>query len=556
MRAILYARVSRGNWQDRARKLMNQLEECRNTARKNGWRVVSEMAENEGQTSGTSWNLPELNEIMDRATAGSFDVLVVTEIDRLSRTLAKQIVIEQELDRLGIKIEYVNRHYKETSDGRLDKHIRSAIAEYEQSKIVDRLHRGLRATVKAGNILIFSCPPYGYFGTYEDGLRKLSILKDESYVVRLIFHWYTKGDSDFNLPTTISIARKLRQLWLPTPGHNRGLGGNKRKDEWRHWSRYSVLKILIRETYKGSWYYGKHHRSESEEKSKINREERLCVEVPSIIDAGTWEKARRNRCLKRVQGAMKYQYILGERLRCLLCDRKLSIAAYSYRISEKRQFRSYCRHAHRNNNTCNNKAYYQHLSLEIAVFEWAYHQFGGRAFRNFQLALREKYIVQLEEEMNIVHILTTQKYGQQKRLEKLSAEALLPAQDLQERKRNLDHTIDALEKEKIRLRSKLELLGERWPDDIDITDPSYIYPKDQNADYIIRRSLIEHLDIRGIVGTIDGTKLAHIKSRLGQITFRIPNRISKDTEAKARPVDINTFGYRITSNGDLRKMDH
>jgi len=555
MRAILYARVSRGSRQERARQLMNQLKECRDMARKFGWRVVAEMVENEGQTSGASWNLPKLDEMMEKAAAGSFDVLVVTEIDRLSRRLAKQVVIEQELSRLGIEIKYVNSHYPETSDGQLDKYIRAAIAEYEQTKNVERMIRGLRWTVIAGNVLTSSVPPYGYFRTNKDGLRKLSVLDDEADIVRLIYRWYTRGDSDFNHLGTISISRKLSQLWIPTASYNRGLGRIKKEDEWRHWNHKSVYNILASETYMGSWHYGKTNPPESGMRYKRDRDDWIRVEVPAIIDAGIWEKARRNRLFKRNRPGTKYMYLLKERLRCHRCDRILSITRFSRNESKKRQFRSFCRNAYGKNKTCDNGGSYQHLPLELAVLDWAYQQFGESSFRTFQDALREKYIIRIEDEMDTVHILTGKKIGQRRRLKRLFGEALIPAEGLQDRKRHMDHTIEALEKERIRLQSKLELVRSRWPEHIDVADPSYIYPREQNIDYIIRHALIEHLDISGIVGTIEGTKLAHIKSRLGQITFRIPNRIGKDTEMNARPVDVTSFGYRITSTGDLRKLD-
>lgn len=45
------------------------------------------------------------------AESQAFDVLVVREIDRLSRSLAKQLIIEQELKKQGVEIEYVMGDY-------------------------------------------------------------------------------------------------------------------------------------------------------------------------------------------------------------------------------------------------------------------------------------------------------------------------------------------------------------------------------------------------------------------------------------------------------------
>ncbi len=48
------------------------------------------------------------------AAAHEFDVLVVREIDRLSRNLAKQLAVERELKNAGVQIEYALSAYPNT----------------------------------------------------------------------------------------------------------------------------------------------------------------------------------------------------------------------------------------------------------------------------------------------------------------------------------------------------------------------------------------------------------------------------------------------------------
>mgnify|MGYP001552472036 CR=1 FL=1 len=64
--------------------------------------------------SGASFERPELNTALDMARAAGFEVLVVREIDRLSRNLAKQLIVEEELKRNGVQIEYVLVEYADT----------------------------------------------------------------------------------------------------------------------------------------------------------------------------------------------------------------------------------------------------------------------------------------------------------------------------------------------------------------------------------------------------------------------------------------------------------
>jgi DNA invertase Pin-like site-specific DNA recombinase len=53
------------------------------------------------------------------------DIVVTREIDRLSRTLVKQLVVESRLRELGVVIEYVLGDYPDTPEGQLNKLIRA-----------------------------------------------------------------------------------------------------------------------------------------------------------------------------------------------------------------------------------------------------------------------------------------------------------------------------------------------------------------------------------------------------------------------------------------------
>ena len=96
-RAIIYARVSSDDRGKDGRNLTGQLEMGREYALEHGYTIVAELAEDDRGASGAAIDLPELTKVRDMARASEFDVLVVREIDRLSRNLAKQLIIEQEV---------------------------------------------------------------------------------------------------------------------------------------------------------------------------------------------------------------------------------------------------------------------------------------------------------------------------------------------------------------------------------------------------------------------------------------------------------------------------
>lgn len=326
-RAVTYARVS-GN--DRAKtggeNLADQTRLCREYAFKNGYDLVADFAEDDRGASGATFDLPELAKVLDLARNGGFDVLIVRELDRLSRDLAKQLIVEQELKQAGVTIEYVLYDFPDTPEGNLNKNLRAMLAEYEREKIKQRMARGKIRTVKAGNVLTHKNTPLGYIdGITADGLRTLEIVESEAEVVRLIFLLYTEGDGESGGPvSTQKIAKKLTALGVPTYVDRRGPGvGAKRRTKYSagHWDAARVSGILRNETYAGVWYYGKR----TKKRANHIAENPIAVEVPAIISRETWEAARdRSKHNKRFSERNSiYQYLLAKRLRCGQCGYKV-----------------------------------------------------------------------------------------------------------------------------------------------------------------------------------------------------------------------------------------
>lgn len=185
-RAVTYARVSSDDRGKDGRNLSGQLEMCREFAFKKEYQIVAEMAEDDSGAPGASFELEKLGQILEMAKEKSFDILIVRELDRLSRNLAKQLIVEEELKRAGIKIEYVLGEYEETPEGNLMKHVRAVVAEYERMKINERIQRGKRLKVKSGSVMLgLNRPPYGYRVIKSGNAWQLEIIEEEAQIIRL-----------------------------------------------------------------------------------------------------------------------------------------------------------------------------------------------------------------------------------------------------------------------------------------------------------------------------------------------------------------------------------
>lgn len=552
-RAVLYARISRGSWQKRGRMLLEQIQTCRQFAISEGWHIVAELAENDRRNPGYSRNLPKLEIMMDMAVAGDFDVLIAADMDRLSRSLAKQILIENELIRFGIDIAYVNNIYPKTSDGQLVKQIRAVISEYEQVKSVERLCRGLRSSVKAGNVMISDQPPYGYMKKKKDGRRNLAVLEEDALVVRLIYKWYTEGDSDGKLLGSTSIARKLSQLLIPTPCFYRRKLSKKNNDSFQ-WSVTTILRILKTETYAGIWQYGK----EIKEKSRVtvwNTNSPLpSVKVPAIISREVWKAAQAQNNMNKTNIFRKRSYLLADRVNCYHCKKTPSIAPV--RSSTGAIYKYYnCVSKYRNHGNCTNKGLFQLQPIDNSVFDWLLKQLGDSELERIKMKLCHKVFHLLDWEINVFSELIEKKREKRGRLSKITKFSYYPDDYINQHDRNLVQNISALEQERACLRSKLRLLKSFKLKQLNSAYPNYETPEELAFDFRIKRELIKYLDISGALASIDGMKIAHITSKVGEITFRLRGRERKPGFPVIRPIELSSVSLRMSSSGNFKKME-
>jgi site-specific DNA recombinase len=349
MRAILYARVSKDDTSNDGRNLEGQLDMGRQYAKEQGYSIVAELPEDVRGASGASFDLPQINRSLSMAQAGEFDVLVVREIDRLSRDLAKQLFLENEFKRHGVRIEYVLGRYDDSPEGELMKKVRAVIADYERTKITERSARGRRLKAKDGKWPGDGHAGYGYAKIGQGKKAHLVIDAVEAGIVWRIFELYV-GREGKPLPFQ-SIAAMLTAEGVPPP--NRGAAANE-KYASNVWHRNTVRSIIDHSRYVGRFRYGD-----------------IGVHLPelAIIDEETWEaaKARRKQSKGRyARKGQKYEWLLAGHVQCS-CGGGMSGTAMQkgrYRYYQCNQYGNK-RHAR----TCDEKML-RAPETEEAVWEW------------------------------------------------------------------------------------------------------------------------------------------------------------------------------------------
>jgi site-specific DNA recombinase len=535
-RAVLYARVSSDDRGKDGRNLIGQLDICREYVGSRGYPVVAELAEDDRGASGASFELPQLGRILQMAEAREFEVLAVRELDRLSRNLAKQLIVEEELNRHGVEVEYALADYPDTPEGRLNKHIRATIAEYEREKIAERTARGTRNKVKAGSVMVYGHTPYGYQVIDGNGKWKLVVYEPEARIVRLMFDWYANGDENGNILSLADITRRLDKMGVLTRGDKEELS---KKRGIGKWSRPTIRNMLVNETYAGVWHYGKRTRGKDKRRRKVAKKEWIAVEVPAIVPRETWEivqtRLRENRY--RANRRRKHKYLLGAHVTCGSCGLKM-LGAANGRFDEPKTIAYYvCRARSAKLDLARecNAPCFRANDVDEAVWDWIKSfltdpEVLAQGLRDVQQK-REQENAPIRSRLAVVDDLLVDNRTQLERLLDLYLAGDFPKEMLTDRKARMEKTIQALEKEQIGLLAHLEghLLSVEQIKTIQEFAAGVSQKLDaMDNDLDAKRRLIEMLDVQVTLTTENGEKVIYARCILGQDSWPVSSTTRGD----------------------------
>jgi len=235
MRAAVYARVSTIR-QAQAQGIEQQLDRLRAAVAERGWELEDPHVYRDDGYSGARLGRPGLDRLRDHAALADLDVVLVAAPDRLARNYVHQVLLIEELAAGGCQVEFLDRPMSSDPHDQLLLQIRGAVAEYERTLITERMRRGRQARLRAGTLLPWTTPPFGY-RLDPDRPRQASAVRvdpAEAALAAQLFDWYLEPQA-----TIYRLAARLTGLGVPTPR-----GGPR-------WNTASVRGILRNPAYAG-----------------------------------------------------------------------------------------------------------------------------------------------------------------------------------------------------------------------------------------------------------------------------------------------------------------
>jgi site-specific DNA recombinase len=241
MRTAIYVRVSTQR-QAQTQTIEQQIERLRAHLVSRGEQLAEEDIFRDDGYSGATLRRPGLDRLRDRAILATFDCVYVTDPDRLARNFVHQVLLIEELQKQGCRVEFLDRPMSRDPHDQLLLQIRGAVAEYERTLIAERTRRGRQHKFCTGQMLPWTRPPYGYRLDPEKPRNPSGVRLEpaEAAVVAEMFAWFLRDGHGL-----LGLVQYLHDMQVPSPSGK------------EYWGGPSVRGILTNPSYTGQVYAGR-----------------------------------------------------------------------------------------------------------------------------------------------------------------------------------------------------------------------------------------------------------------------------------------------------------
>lgn len=249
LKAAIYIRVSTVEQSDNDfSSLDGQLSQCKtwieqkNTMGGIEDNKISDYEVYKDTKSGKDLKRPGIERLLKDAENGRFDLVIVTKLDRVSRSLQDFLNLFEKLEANQIGIAVVTQDIDTSSSaGKALQRMLLVFAEFERDMVSERTREKRLETIKAG------LWPGGYqILGYDLKDKKLILNSSEVELVQDIFKRYLKLKSAAKVGKSLNKDGYQNKQWVTKNGYSKGGGTFNKK---------SVLNILKRYTYLGKYEF-------------------------------------------------------------------------------------------------------------------------------------------------------------------------------------------------------------------------------------------------------------------------------------------------------------
>jgi site-specific DNA recombinase len=264
------------------------------------WTLVDIIEE---EMSGAADVRPELEQLLNLVRSRKVDVVVVTRVDRLARTIVGVMAAVKEFGRYDVELVSVTEPIDTSSPtGMFFLQLLSIFAEFERNVFIERIRAGIANKASRG-MWVGGSAPFGY--KLVDG--RLVINSTEAAVVKKVFRDYKCGDG------ANTIANALNDAGIKTARGN-------------NWTSQGILGMLRRVTYRGLI---KHLDETHQGIHKRIIDEKTFAQVASRLEKQRGPSGKRE----------SRKYLLAGTLRCHLCGGAMTGALAGGNGGEYRYYR-------------------------------------------------------------------------------------------------------------------------------------------------------------------------------------------------------------------------
>ena len=249
-KTAIYARLSREDNLNSSDSIENQLALLTEYVSNRPYlQLVGTFVDN-GYT-GTDFDRPEWQKLMEAVQAKEVDCIVVKDLSRLGRNYIETgEFLEKICPFFGIRFIAINDGFDTDTveaSGQLSVSLSNIINDYYAKDISRKVSSALRSKMENGDF-IGAWEKYGYLKA-PNNKNQLIINPETAPVVKQIFLWRSEGMS------YMGINKKLNDSGVLSPGQykaNRGIvTNNNQKDRVILWNKHMITEILKDITYLG-----------------------------------------------------------------------------------------------------------------------------------------------------------------------------------------------------------------------------------------------------------------------------------------------------------------